>query len=338
MIVLNVTNVHEALPQALHLLHTRGVRQESRNGPVLVVPEPVATVYARPCERVLFHPWRDANPFFHFYESLWMLAGRRDIKPLVRYAKQIANYSDDGQTMNAAYGYRWRIQHGDQLKAITRNLRKNPQDRRNVLQIWDADADLATGYEGKDAACNLTATFQIVNDQLDMCVFCRSNDIIWGCYGANAVHFSFLLEYMARRIGVAVGTYTQISVNWHGYLSTVEPMLEYHSHEEGSSPYETEPVYPHPIATIADMDAWDKDCSKFVTTDGQLPARRTDFHDSWFDQVAWPIVLAHDRYKEEGSSRFDGAMSALEECGASDWKLACSQWIQRREKKAMEKK
>ena len=69
MKVLQVRNVHEALPRALQLLDREGIRRESRNGPVIQGP-PVATVYMHPWERVLFWPERDANPFFHLYESL----------------------------------------------------------------------------------------------------------------------------------------------------------------------------------------------------------------------------------------------------------------------------
>ena len=73
MKVIRARNVHEALPEAVRYLALYGVEAESRNGKVLLAPEPVTTVYERPKERVLFWPQRDANPFFHFYEGLWML-------------------------------------------------------------------------------------------------------------------------------------------------------------------------------------------------------------------------------------------------------------------------
>jgi len=51
-----------------------------------------------------------------------------------------------------------------------------------------------------------------------MVVFNRSNDMVWGCYGANAVHFSFLHEFIGRSTGLPLGTYTQVSVNLHAYI------------------------------------------------------------------------------------------------------------------------
>lgn len=351
MKVLTVRNVHEALPLALQLLYTEGMKRDSRNGPVLAHPEPVTTVYTHPCERVMFHEWRDANPFFHFYESLWMLAGRNDLAPLTRYVSTFGNYSDDGRTLNAAYGYRWRqmptrTQYSkhesgdeptDQLIAIARELRANRDSRQCVLQIWDHERDLGTVT--KDHACNIATTFQVgLDDRLHMSVFCRSNDILFGCYGANAVHFSMLLEYVAARVGVPVGMYTQISVNWHGYEKTCGPMMEFKSTEQDAgSPYEYEPLYPEPIVypvTGGDptemMDRWDADCRSFVTADGRAPSSiRPDADPFWYT-IAFPIVAAHDIWKDHKDWRT--ALSILQACQAEDWKLACQQWIKRRMK------
>jgi hypothetical protein len=331
MIELKVRNVHSALPAALHLLHTKGVERGSRNGSVLVLDEPVATVYTNPCERVIFHPWRDANPFFHFYESLWMLAGRNDVAPLARYAKRMATFSDNGETFNAAYGRRWRWAHDcmgiyrDQLVTIAEMLERNPNERRAVLQIWDHQKDL--GYTGKDAACNMMATFQVNSEgKLDMVVFCRSNDIVWGCYGANAVHFSMLLEYVAARANYRVGTYTQISVNWHGYADTAGPLLEHHTADEVVSPYETEPVYAYPICDGQLDSTWDDDCQAFVTDDGRLPSSSA-FKNRFFADVAWPLVNAHDLFK---SGKLDEAVNMTNNIEASDWSMACREWLERR--------
>jgi len=350
MIVLKTRNVHSALPIALHMLWRDGVPRDSRNGPLRQMAEPVSTVYLEPRERVLFHEWRDGNPFFHFYESLWMLAGRRDIAPLTRYAKQLFEYSDDGLTQNAAYGHRWRQAHpcqtpdgirsSDQLWLIATALRKNPLSRQEVLQIWDPWLDLGT--RTKDHACNLTATFQVgVSGNLDMVVLCRSNDAVWGCYGANAVHFSVLLEYMSLRVGVPVGTYTQVSVNLHAYDKTAEALYQYGTRDEDSvaNPYEIEPVYPYPLASYTPdmMDQWDEECRRFVTADGRAPEMMKSTDDRFWWEVAYPIVRAHDAYKDlPDDVRYTQALAALSECEASDWRLACEQWIRRRHKNHME--
>jgi hypothetical protein len=51
-----------------------------------------------------------------------------------------------------------------------------------------------------------------------MTVSNRSNDLIWGTYGANMVHFNLLLTYVAAAVGVPKGYYHQVSSNTHLYM------------------------------------------------------------------------------------------------------------------------
>ena len=103
------SDVNEAFPVLWHRMWSNdGVKvQQSRNGPVRVANEPVTITYRQPRHRVLFHPVRDANPFFHLFESIWMLAGRDDVKWLAKFNARMADYSDDGVTLTSAYGLRW---------------------------------------------------------------------------------------------------------------------------------------------------------------------------------------------------------------------------------------
>ena len=168
------------------------VKSPSRNGNVLVIEEPVTITYSHPRERVLFNAARDANPFFHVYESLWMLAGRNDVDAVAYYAKQMWEYSDDGTTLNGAYGYRWRAADGgtfphpnieqpgddrvgsvwakmaptDQLEILINHLKADPTSRRAVLQMWNVEDDLLKIGKGapaysKDVCCNLSVMFLI---------------------------------------------------------------------------------------------------------------------------------------------------------------------------------
>lgn len=340
MKVLEARNVHDALPRAISLLLANGVVRESRDGQVIQAPWPVTTVYSKPEERVMFHPERDCNPFFHLYESIWMLAGRNDVQPLLRYAKQMGAYSDDGNTFHGAYGHRWRHwplpfmdQGMDQLGKIVDTLEHNKDDRRCVLSMWDPKRDL--GNAGKDFPCNLTVTFQVsVHGKLDMVVFCRSNDIIWGAYGANAVHFSMLQEFVARMIGLEVGTYSQVSVNWHAYvaaLGKVERLKDYRGVNAllNRSPYETGCVKVRHlplsntlqsvlrVMNIADFGSW-----------GTTPANR-------WERVAINVLHAHDVYVNNGApERYEVAINILNQDLDDinvDWNVAAREWIKRRQ-------
>ena len=92
MQVVKVKNVNIALPLGLTLLYEDGILRQSRAGDVIEYPEAVATVYEKPRERVLFSPERDANPFFHFMEGLWMLDGRNDVESIAHYVKRMGKF------------------------------------------------------------------------------------------------------------------------------------------------------------------------------------------------------------------------------------------------------
>lgn len=341
MRVINARNPHEALSFALRLLDQEGIERGSRNGPVLTVPYPVTTVYTKPCERVVFWPERDCNPAFHLYESLWMLAGRNDVAGPARYAKNIENYSDDGETLHGAYGHRWRhygdasSQWGteDQLPEVVKMLQANPDDRRCVISMWDSARDL--GRIGKDVPCNTMATLQRgVDGELNLVVFCRSNDVIWGCYGANAVHFSFLLEYIALAIGCPVGTYTQVSVNWHAYLNTFEQVKSIRPDPLNfvDNPYTDMRVHFTPLSgSIERVDELIYTLLECADEDHLLEGDGP--HDPWA-RVAWYMLGAHQIWRThlKGDRRYIDALEHLSRAPdqSNDWIVAGREWLQRR--------
>ena len=76
---IEVNNVNTAVAQGFQYLVNNGIKSDSRVGKVIVAPGPVCTAYSNPTQRVLFSERRDANPFFHLMESLWMLYGACDL-------------------------------------------------------------------------------------------------------------------------------------------------------------------------------------------------------------------------------------------------------------------
>lgn len=330
MKVITVRNVHQALPEGCHQLWSHGIDRKSRNGLVRVLPEPLTTVYTRPWERVLFWEERDANPFFHLFEALWMIMGRNDLKFISAFNSNMGRYSDDGVTLNAAYGYRWR-QHFryDQLTEIANALSANPDCRRQVLSMWDAWGDL--GSDSLDLPCNTHAYFQ--RDELgslDMMVTNRSNDLIWGAYGANAVHFSVLQEYMAAKIGCDIGKYWQTSFNTHIYhdphLSLMDSMAARAPQlpHQRACPYSTEQVSHHPMISISPTD-WDRELREFIKTE-----KVDNLTDPFIIHVISPMWLAWKAFKTTVSKRHELALDILSNVTASDWRRVCSAWIIRK--------
>lgn len=330
MIVVNARNAHQGLVEGLHRIKNEGRPRKSRNGGVLSFTVPYSTTYRQPRERVVFHPRRDANPFFHFFESLWMLAGQNDVATVEQFAANMREYSDDGLVFNAAYGYRWRRHFGtDQLATIVQALTDSPDCRRQVLGIWDPRHDL--GLKSKDLPCNTQAYFQVSHEgALDMMVTNRSNDIVWGTYGANAVQFSVLLEYVASRIGRPVGLYHQVSMNTHLYTRRHEELMNDLAKEapmppeQWSCPYSRGEVTPFPLVNLPG-GRWDRELKEFF-----IRGYSVNYVDPFFEDVAKPLLEAWQAHKARNYGR---AKVAIMQCAASDWQRAGHEWLERREER-----
>lgn len=359
MHVLRVTNVNDAYSEGVKFILANGKPQKSRVGDVFSLQEPFALVYEKPLERVLFDPLRDANPFFHLFESLFLLAGRRDARWLDRFVGDFSSrFAEADGTLHGSYGFRWRNHFDldgegnpnmpDQLDTAVRLLKANPDDRRVVIQMWDPVSDLGQNF--KDVPCNLTVTPRIRRevevvgwspsdgmggasqeqvDYLDITVFNRSNDFIWGTTGANAVQFSMLLEYLAGRIGVKPGRYTQISTNSHLYLSTIPEKI---------TGWDTQ-IYPTTTPMGTNWDKWDEDLKLFFewTEGGTLPR----YSNSWFWNTASTLYHAHELWKagktQEQKSAAFLFLTTTDLDVAPDWRAAAVSWVERRLKRMTEK-
>lgn len=320
MRVIEARNVNDAYRQGVEMLRREGVRGESRAGDVLVMPTPVTTVYERPYERVLFDPARDANPFFHFMESLWMLAGRNDAAFLNQFVKDFGSrYAEEDGLIWGGYGRRWRgwFNGLDQLDYVVGALRNNPDDRRVVIQMWDAEKDL--GADKRDVPCNTQVYPRVRQGYLDITVCCRSNDIIWGAYGANAVHFSVLQEYLAARISVGVGRMYQISNNYHAYLKIIESV----GLPTRNCPYQTSLVTIKPM--VENYQIFDDELSLWMKD----PRGNFHYENSVFPRLATPMFLAYHAWRNKDAEK---ALDEVTDIEAGDWRVACERWITRRMK------
>lgn len=329
MRVIEVSNVNWAYPAAFKYVMDFGHEEETRNGPVYTLVAPVTTMYKHPVNRVLFDPIRDANPFFHVMEALWMLAGRKDLKWIMQFNKQMAEYSDDGVDLNAAYGYRWRSHFGlDQIHNVIMELKEDPKSRRAVIAMWDPAVDLHC--ISKDLPCNTTIFFQIKQSSnrddpaLDMMVCNRSNDLIWGKYGANVVHMSFLQEYVAALIGVPVGIYYHTTFNLHVYLDMID---KYWPCGQGMDNdlyiikrIKSEPLVDEPISFMQELDI-------FFELNGAESGRC--YQNKFIETVAIPMFKAWKYFKQKDWERVYEAIGQIK---SLDWKYVCKQWMSKRER------
>jgi hypothetical protein len=162
----------------------------------------------------------------------------------------------------------------------------------------------------------------------------RSNDLIWGAYGANAVHFSFLLEVVAGYLSLPVGTYTQVSMNTHVYerhwkmmedLGQFAPDVTSGESLSDTDPYANGYVEPYPV--MSDPLSFDQDCVL------ALEGATRGYGNSFFPDVFLPMVEAWRIYKEnkdQPEKRIDLALKRLDQCKALDWQMAATEWLERR--------
>ena len=345
MRVISARNVNRAMQLGIDFFRgPEGVnyrKQESRNGMTREATTPVTTVYQKPWERVLFSAERDANPFFHLFESIWMLAGSNDLSKLLYFNSGMSQFSDDNQTLNGAYGHRWRRRFDqDQLTYVLVMLSEDPDTRRVVLQMWDPFADLDS--PSKDIPCNTNIYFKIRDNKLQMTVCNRSNDMLWGAYGANAVHMSVLQEYIAASLELEMGPYYQVSDSFHVYENNVWDKVKDLPVEGSSSWYSS--TYPEPhYPLVNDPTTFLKECENFINR--ALPTREAgnpepvdkfsyDFFDgnkytnTFFPDVMLPMVASYKAHKERN---YEDAYAHLATIKAEDWQQASFHWIKRRQ-------
>lgn len=319
-------NVNDAFSAGMSLVEEFGIGDESRNGPVRALPAPLCTTYFRPQERVLFNTTRRANPFFHLAEAMWMLAGRRDSAFLDQFVGDFgARFAEKSGVVHGAYGHRWRVLFGfDQLDHVINAMRSDPRSRRQVIAMWDPMEDLGSG--GRDVPCN-THIYPRIHSltggvpQLDLTVCCRSNDLVWGLYGSNAVHFSILLEYMAWMIGADVGFLHVLSNNAHVYQATRHL---WDPEEAPSDLYATGEVRNFPLFESADRGKFMRELLDWMDAPGRVPGVDCS---PIFHTLLVPMMIVHDAYRLSGA---EAARHRLNLILHPDWREAARLWLSQR--------
>ena len=199
--------------------------------------------------------------------------------------------------------------------------------------MWNVEDDLLR-IDGenmsRDVCCNTNCYFKVrtidhgldsSGDYLDMTVCNRSNDLVWGMLGSNVVHFSFLLEYMARRLKMNVGNMHTMTNNLHVYNWNWEPekWLSYELIEEPPST---------PIdcleSVVNFVDEW-----HVANSDLNLMLELGEpWKSSFFNNTAMHMFHAFRFHKMRN---YDAAYKRMERVESLDWKKAGMSWLLKRE-------
>lgn len=151
-------------------------------------------------------------------EQVWFIAGARKPADFLRdYTKIWDSFTNPGDVVTVAYGYRWRHHFGrDQLGLLVKLLQKEPSSRHGVVVAWDPGADGLSLFKKKNVPCPFTFTINIIGGRLHMHNIVRSNDMLLG-FPADVAGFCLLQHILAQKLGVKPGVYSHSISNAHLY-------------------------------------------------------------------------------------------------------------------------
>lgn len=312
-------NAPHLYTEMINAMNIHGVKEQSRNGEVYTIEDAVHLTMLEPTERVLFDPIRDCNPFFHVMEFVWMMAGSKDVGFIEKFNSKYRQYAD-GDHVHGAYGHRWLQHFGyvNQISAVIDILKRDRSSRRAVLGMWDPQWDLEPH---NDLPCNTHIYFRVdTENRLNMTVCNRSNDIIWGMLGANIVHMTYLHELISRCTGIPLGLYHVFSHNAHVYKEL--PKFKEIMQTRAPVDYYTDKhIEPYPLLREGEnLEMLLSDCHSLVHGLLEKPFTR------WVAEVVLPMYGAWMARKDKISDGSD----EVKNIAAEDWRLACSEWINRR--------
>lgn len=192
-----------------------GMNQYSRDGAVVGEVINAVTVIKDPTRNIVLSPDRMMPTRYAVGELLWYLSGSNDLKDISKYSKVWERMSDDGETLNSAYGYRIFTKYGfNQLEYVEEALRRDAFSRQAVIHIKDA-IDYRE-HPTKDVPCTLTLQFLVRNGKLNLTVHMRSNDL-WTGFPYDVFSFTAFQIILAFRLGLDIGTYTHTAGSLHLY-------------------------------------------------------------------------------------------------------------------------
>ncbi len=112
----------------------------------------------------------------------------------------------------------------DQVKKAIETFKKDPTRRSVVMHTWIPMRDLekfTTLRKDTSSPCLVLIHPQIIEDKLHFFVTMKTNDL-YNAWPGNAYAFTALQEYMAKELGVGVGTYNHFSVSMQIYEDMFE--------------------------------------------------------------------------------------------------------------------
>ncbi|TXH10997.1 MAG: thymidylate synthase [Spirochaetes bacterium] len=175
-----------------------------------------------------------------FYELLWFLQGRTDVKWLQDRGVTIWDEweMEDGTIGEGSYGKMWRSWPAadggiiDQISEAMDLIKNNPESRRILVSAWNPD-------KVREAAlppCHAMFQFYVAHGKLSCHLYQRSCDVFLGV-PFNIASYALLTHMMAAQAGLGVGEFVWTGGDTHIYHNHFDQVHEQLSREP--RPYPT---------------------------------------------------------------------------------------------------
>jgi thymidylate synthase len=185
-------------------------------------------------------------------ELIWFLRGETNVRWLQERGCTIWDeWADAEGELGPVYGRQWRSWAApdgrtiDQIAAVVRSLRENPESRRHIVSAWNpADVD--------DMAlppCHCLFQFYVADGRLSCQLYQRSADVFLGV-PFNIASYALLTMMLAQVTGLEPGEFVHTLGDAHLYLNHLDQAARQLARE----PY---PMPTMRIAEKADLFAYE---------------------------------------------------------------------------------
>ncbi len=157
-------------------------------------------------------------------ELLWFLRGSTNVRWLQERGVTIWDeWADADGDLGPVYGHQWRSwpapdgRHIDQIAAVVRSLRTNPDSRRHIVSAWNVAevADMAL------PPCHTMFQFYVADGALSCQLYQRSADVFLGV-PFNIASYALLTSMMAQVVGLRPGEFVHTLGDAHLYANHLE--------------------------------------------------------------------------------------------------------------------
>lgn len=174
-------------------------------------------IIENPLDNEIKTTWRKWKRDYAEREWDWYLSENRSVEELKKHAKIWDLMHNGDNIVNSNYGYLWN--ENKQIDKMVNILINDNFSRRAVITLYDGKNVDDYNF---DTPCTLNVAFHILDNRLNMSVYMRSNDLIYGfCndqYCFSKLQNLVLEKYNNQSLNkLEIGEYYHSVMNLHIY-------------------------------------------------------------------------------------------------------------------------